>query len=327
MAILQFGTSVSEFYDGIPNSSNDTTTSDAPYVRRGTVIYSNSPLAYLNWTSTSEVWVSFYLRGRLDDNNGDFVVVYANDDTPFFRLQKNWNSTGNIDFEYYDGSSWTDVKSSWGDSSYETRTRWDFRCKIDAVDGAFDIYKDGRLEVDHRPGDTTNGGARSGLNSFRIGSWGGEGYYVISAVIIADEPTLNMHYLQTWPATDGTYTEWAGGDYTAIDEVGIDDIDLIEGQNNGDRYTYTLPTVTTDFDFGYDVSALCQTTRTFKGADSGNNIRHMVRSGTSDGFGSDQTVSLVKKPLKEIFETDPATGVAWTLADAKNAELGFQVRL
>lgn len=326
MAILDYATTIVEMHEGTPSGVGDSTTGSTAYTRRSIITYSASPLAYLEWNSTSEIWCSFRMRGNLDDSTGDMVVVYADNGDAVFRMQKNNNSTSNIDFEWHDGTSWTDFKSSWGDSSYYTVARWDIRIKIDAIDGAIDVYKDGRLDVSIGPVDTTNAGTRSGLTQFRIGSWSGEGWYSLSAIIIADEPTLVMDYVQTWPAGNGTYNEWDGADYTFIDGVDFDDAEMIESETLDARYTYTLPTVTTDFDTGHEVAAVCSSARVYKGNVEGKNFCHMVRSGTSDSYGPTRSVDLIKRPSREIFETDPATGTTWSMAAAKAAEIGFQIK-
>jgi len=325
MAILQYGTSVTEFYEGDPNQTGDTTTSIAPYVRRGLITRNRSPLAYLTWTNTSEVWVSFYMRMQEDDASGTIIVIYDDNGDAIFRMVKNYNSWSNIDFDWYDGSTWRELLGSWG-GNFTSRARWDFRFKIDPTYGAIDLYKNGSPYGNNFRGDTSASGTRTGTTQFRVGSWGGGGYCIQSAVIIADEPTLDMQYIQTWPAADGTYTEWAGGDYTQFDSVDVSDSTFVESDTTGQRQTYTQPTLTTDFDTGYDVLAVCSSVRAFKGADAGKNLRHVVRSGTTDGFGSDQTVEMVRKPFKEIFTTNPDTGSAWTISEAKAAELGFQTR-
>lgn len=328
MGILNFATSVTEIYVGNPPDTGDTTTSIAPYTRRGIICRSSSPLGFLPWTSTSEVWISFYMRLQEDDANGTIFVVYDDNDEAIFRMVKNYNSWSNIDFDYFDGTNWVEIKGSWGDSNFTTRARWDFRFKIDATNGAIEIYKDGQPDVNSTPvyGDTTGGGSRTGTTKFRIGSWGGGGYAIQSAMIVADEPTLNMQYIQIWPETDGTYTEWTGGDFSSVNGVGISDTTLMESGTDDARYTYTIPTITTDFDTGYDVVAVCSSARAFKGSDTGKNLRHMVRSGTTDGFADVETVELYKKPTKGIFPINPATGVAWTLSEAKVAEIGYQIR-
>jgi len=329
MAILQYANSITEFFEGDDTGGAiDHDNGKAPYTRKSTLMYRSTPLAYINWESTPEVWITFYMRGYLDDNYGSIVVVYGDDDSVFFRMEKVNNSVTNIDFEYNDGNSYTDFKSSWGHTNWYTTVRWDMRFKVDAVDGGVSIYKNGFLDAEYLPGDTTNGGARTGLNSFRIGSFAGaEGWYTISALIVADEPTLNMQYLQTWPAADGTYTEWGNGDFTAIDETGIDDTDSLKSEDTDTRYTYTLPTLTNNFDIGHKVVAVCQTVRADKKNVDGKNFRHMVRSGTTDDFSQKEELSLIKKPYKQIFTVNPATGSPWTISEAKAAELGFQIRI
>lgn len=329
MSLIAFATTFYDIYDGTANAGTTTSSTDiATYCQEGIATNKDSPTGILSWTPVTEAWIAFDFRmPETYWTDGSILEVYDENDTAIFRIYK-WDPDANIRCEYYDGAAWNNFSNTWRTMS--TRLRIDVRILVDASSGSIEVYDNGALHASYS-GDTIGTSARTGVGSLGIGALnprldpnGGRGRY--SGIIVTDaRSTLNMQYIQTKPASNGTHTDWSG-DHTAIDELGFDDADTLTTQTNGARSTFNPGTITTDFDSGYEVVGTGVTARAFNGSvDSPlGNLKLVTRSGTTDGEGTAQALSTGAQGFQEIFTTNPATGFGWTVADAKAAEIGVK---
>lgn len=145
----------------------------------------------------------------------------------------------------------------------------------------------------------------TGITGLRLNN----NYYMAwSQVVVDTNPTIGGR-LWTVPITGaGASSDW-NGTYANIDEIAYSDADFINSATNGQVSTFAVnpPTLT-----GYEVQAVGVYARVRCGAGGPQNFRPVLRSGgTNYPSAADQLLDIAYEPHGYIWETDPATGVAW----------------
>jgi hypothetical protein len=131
--------------------------------------------------------------------------------------------------------------------------------------------------------------------------------YHISMMVIADEPTNGWRLLTRYPNGAGAATAWTGG-FGDVDETINDDADFCNSSTNGqvEQFTQTGPAMT-----GYTVRAVGVYARAKRGASGPANLQIGLRVSGTDYFSSNKALTVGYGAYGEIWETNPATGVAW----------------
>jgi len=325
MAILAFATSPAELYEGNPSDVGTTTNYKAPYVNEGIFLDNfGTTLGTLDFATTTDFWLSFYIGFNADqstDGEGP-VRVYA--DNGDMVMKFGCSSYRDMDYYYDIGAGMV----KFGEHRTSGSVRFDMNFVTDGTSGSVAVYVNGTLDGEVTGLDTTNGGTRTGVNQVEIrpiihnGAPGTNTY--ISAIMCADEDLRNAHYVQIRPGSAGSNSDWTGS-YTDVDESGFNDNDAISANNSNEISTFNISTVTTDFDTGYDVIGVGVSSRSWGGAASSSDVSLVARSGTTDGSGSTKTIGVAKKPYQSIFSVNPDTSTAWTISEAKAAEIGIKI--
>jgi hypothetical protein len=142
----------------------------------------------------------------------------------------------------------------------------------------------------------------------------------MSALFMADEDTRAMHLTMDYPTANGTYGEWTG-DYASVNGQGIDNTDYISTNLTGKKESFTFPAVNTPLTLFEIKAAILSTSSDFptRGA------KGFTRVGSTD-YDNGQFIfnGDAGKGKNSIFNTNPATGLAWTLAELEVAEFGLE---
>lgn len=130
------------------------------------------------------------------------------------------------------------------------------------------------------------------------------------------------------PVGDGTYRAWTPSSGTShfalVDEVPPnDDTDYLGSVTAGDRDTQTFPTLPA---MPNPVVRGVQHTVCARKDDAGTRlIRNLLLSGASTQVGSTaHTLALSYVTYQQLYESDPATGTAWTTAAVNAVEAGVE---
>jgi len=324
MALLFTGTSINDFWEGTPSSESSSVTAAseiAPYVTEGAGVDGLTDILDLA-TPSATIYLAFnvYLD-NWDMNSANTVLLYNENDEAIWRVNKPQDDNTTT-VEYNDGTSWIQAGSTFEFTGSGIKNRWDMKFVLDDVSGSIEFWKDG-VSVYTYSGDTI---FRTGsqIKSFRLG---GRRFFdkqtTFSGVFVCDELTTSMEYVQTKPGGAGNYTAWTGA-YTDVDENGRNDTDTIETQSAGNKATFTPATLTTDFDTGWDVIGYGLSVRAKKAAEPVQSISLMIRSGTTDDVKTSNTLTIAYQQFRDYWDVNPATGVAWTVAEAKAAEIGVE---
>jgi hypothetical protein len=141
----------------------------------------------------------------------------------------------------------------------------------------------------------------------------------------------------TWSATTGvTTTSNPGGNqvvftclgtpsqYNYVNEPSPDnDYSYISSNNVGDKSQFTFPSIA-----GSTVFAVVVKPTAYKDDAGNRGIRAVAKTGTTTiDNGTDLMLSTTPTIQSGIFETDPSTGVAWTVSGVNAAEFGVKVSI
>lgn len=227
-------------------------------------------------------------------------------------------------FQYWNGSAWTNI-GTLSASSTRMGRRIDIRCKIASSGGEFSIYVD-RVLQQTLTGNTNFFSAT--IDGFSISNWGQFNGRTVTEIIIADEDTRKIRVMSGFPTgNSATNTAWTGAfsnlnvnpsaNYTTVDGKGA------VSSAGSQAMSYTKQALG---NFGDDGAILAvQVSARAKNDGSSADFDLMVRSGGSNYTASHgRTINTTNtNGYAAIWNTDPATGVAWTKSGVDNAEIGM----
>lgn len=271
-----------------------------------------------------EFWIHFKISlpnryySRIDGNvvelralNGDIIWgLYVAD--------------GEFQTFYWGGFSATEIEPKFSLSGDESLDDVDLHY-IYGTSGLIEAYFNGILVSSYSADTTTiQGGDRPvsvRLNASENGGYA-EGEAAISEFVIADEPTINWRVASLIPNAAGTTGQWSGA-YTDVDEFGFDATDAITTGTAGDLSTFALSNLSTAA-AGLEVKAVAVAGNALAGTSGPQNLEFAVRSGGADYFGATKSLTAGFKAYQEVWNTDPATGVKWTVTDVDALEAGVR---
>lgn len=283
----------------------------------------------------TDIWIAarYVFEGANSAMNGSFVAFYdtAFGATAIARLRGSF-STPNYTYvlEVYNGATYDTVATFTNTIQADNAAHF-FAIHLNLHDttGKFEVYVDKALAASFT-GDTIRAGYTQ-INKFHLGNPNGSAGTVTtdmdwSEIIVAGGGEVPIDYrLKTHtPNANGANTAWTG-DYTAIDETGINDADLITTANANDKETFgctDLVSGTTD----RACRAVVVASRCKLGATGPQNLKHAVRISGTDYLSSNVAglTSAQFVPTQTIWETSPATSAKWTVAEINAMEIGVQ---
>lgn len=146
-------------------------------------------------------------------------------------------------------------------------------------------------------------------------SWG----LRFSQVIVADVSTIGWRVKTLEPTGNGTDTAWIG-DYTGVDEFNVDLADNVTtGSAASELFTNAAYAPTDTEVKAVAVSSYALTTTI-------DDYYHQLRVSGTNYDSALFTLTGGYLPYLSIFETNPATSAAWSVADAGSTALEFGVR-
>lgn len=200
--------------------------------------------------------------------------------------------------------------------------------------GAIQVRINGTTVLNLSAVDTKNAGTKATLDGFQFTNSGGGGFNYIDDVYLCNPAgTANTTYLgdvrvaALLPNGAGATTQLtptAGANYTNVDDQAPTTTDLVQSTATGQYDTYNLadyaPTNATVY--GATLHAFAQK------SDVGlTSLAPMVRVGATDYEGASQALSFGGyRYYSQLYETNPATGAPWTVAEINTAEFGVRSR-
>jgi hypothetical protein len=196
--------------------------------------------------------------------------------------------------------------------------------KVADTGGRWTVKVDGVQVIDYT-GDTQASGNAS---TDRVG-FGYDGVLTCSGyfdnIVLDSAAWIGKTYVQKIvPTGAGSSTQWtpsAGSNYQTVDEVPASDSDFNEVNAAAQLDTFAAGNLV-----GSIGAVLCvqlQARAFYEGAPTPTKLKLAVRSGTTNYYGSDETLTTVAKAWMKLWETDPDTAAAWTESGVNAAEIGY----
>ena len=167
-------------------------------------------------------------------------------------------------------------------------------------------------------GPTVNGGNARVLYADLVVMQGANADFISDAKVNYYPPNGNGNYSQM-TGSDGNSVD----NYLLVDEATPNaDTDYNESSTVGNKDSYAATNISDTPSTIYAVSPIV----TMKKDDAGSrSAATLLRSGTTDQDGATHTLGVSYAMYQDIYEVDPNTSAAWTLANANASEPGFKV--
>jgi hypothetical protein len=186
-------------------------------------------------------------------------------------------------------------------------------------------------------GDTKNAGTSTNIDRIllRAGSnganstWFSDVYILNSTGAAPNNNFLGDVVVRTLsPSGNGTYSQLVGSDadsvnnYLLVDEHPFSATDYVGSATPGDKDTYAMADLPAGVAavYGVHVNGLMAKSDASLGS-----ARLIIRSGGTDYNGTTRALTTSYTGYYELYETNPATGVAWTPTNVNNLESGMEV--
>jgi hypothetical protein len=220
-----------------------------------------------------------------------------------------------------------------------TYYRVEIRATIHDSTGIAQVRVDGQLVIDFT-GDTRSGG-NANIQQVQFGA--GRYQFGSTAVFIHDDIAINDtegSVNNSWPGQSaiyairpegpGTYSQLtrggadSGANWSQVEEAPpTDDTDYVESPTADEKDSYAGSACPTPAGTVRAVNWIARAKQDVAGAAS---VARFIRVNGSDQAGSDQQLDTSWKYYQELMEVNPATGVAFTIADLNGIEPGVVVR-
>lgn len=285
--------------------------------------YSNLAVWASNWVSCgyrlaaevgagSGYWLAFTARSFFTTSwyvYGPWLQVYDADNAQSCRIDTNLPTF----LSYVLNQAGDSYAGPQATNAVDVVLRYDVHCYTDGGNVKLDVYRNNLLISS-----ASGAGANRGLQSFAFFGGTENGGTAISEIIVADEPTLGMRVKTYRPTADGTHTTWAGNyDNINNDDVGIDAIST-QLPNAAETFLHGAT-----LNEGTAIRALCVGAAAASEDPTG--AHGIIYSGgTLHHQAFVKPLAQGAPPNVAIWETNPATGLAWTPAEFNALEFGVQ---
>lgn len=245
------------------------------------------------------------------------------------KLRMRWtNASGTIELSRWNGSAWVVLGTVTDFQMWSMTT-----LVLSGVPATFDFYiksgnpGDFRCYINGAPAISLTGIDLSGvgtIDKFRMQPWAGTIFF--SEVIVATWNTLFSKIVMRFPTGNGTYQEWTNGGFGIVDDLDALSADVAVSPTADQRTTYTHAAFTAlaanEVIGGVKVAIAAN-----RDAAGPQNINIMTRiGGTTDYHDSNQALNVSQTRLSKMWETSPASAVAWTMTELNAAQFGVRSR-
>jgi len=174
--------------------------------------------------------------------------------------------------------------------------------------GTFTVYLNG-IQVFTYSGDVTTDGTTT-LTGLRLASLGHSRNFNWSEVMLTDFDTRSWNLQTLAPVANGNTHNFDTGSPAAsnVNEITLSDATLDGSTSAGQIDQYTLPAIASGT---YSIVSIGVSARLQKGSSGPSKMDLGVRSGGSDYWSSDQTLTTAWTDYQNWWMTDPNTSATW----------------
>lgn len=228
-------------------------------------------------------------------------------------------TNSNTVLQYWNGSALTSVGASTAITG-GTLGNYDFYFKKHASTGIVRIYKNGTLLLEATGLDTSN----FDCDCVRFtGFASGGGTTIMSQLLVADESTIGWKVFAA-DLTAGALNDFTAGTVTDISVNSIQAYSSFMASATADQVaTFTVENLPAG---SLIPKAVVINMRAKKGTTGPANVQAVARVGGVNYYTADKALSVGIEPVSHIFDTNPATGLAWDTSTVNAMETGARSR-
>ncbi|HSN12845.1 MAG TPA: hypothetical protein VLS51_12130, partial [Propionibacteriaceae bacterium] len=199
--------------------------------------------------------------------------------------------------------------------------------------GTVEVHLDGSATpILSFTGDTKNAGTNTTIDACALyGVNSGNSPYFDDWYVCDTAGTINNTFLgdvrvyTLAPNGAGNYTQFVpstGSNYTCVDEQPYNTTDYVGSPTTGNRDSYALTDLPATVATVFGTSEIAVVEKSDAGAAA---IKQSMRVGLTDYDTAATNLATSWTSLRNLRETNPNTGVAWTAAGVNGAEMGVTV--
>ena len=270
-----------------------------------------------DWTALSDFWCQFRYTGATTTNQ-QIWIGYNASGTAVARLIFTTNSA--IQFQVWNGSAWVNIGATFNIAGGVAKT--DIHL-VAAVSGAVQIYH-GAAGSQVKVLDTT-GDYSGAANIVRIGqqantAGGGFDSDISHCIVQTGTPTLNVTSEIKPPSSDGSDNDGgaAGTQFGLVNETSYNDSNFVALTASGKHQSFksAARTLTQSVCTGVTISA-----RMWYEGGGPTSVKPYLTIGGTRYYGTTFALDVLPKGYQYTWNLNPATGVAFTVAEANAATL------
>ena len=255
-------------------------------------------------------------------NNITVATLYDSSGFPWLTIRTTSTSTVGLFYNSGTGASptWTQIGSSWS-HSISTMITYDIKLTLGSPH-TVELSINGSVSI---AATTFTQASLTSLRSFRInGPSGSSGGHFSQILITRGIPTSGAFVKYSRATAAGTNTGWTGA-YTDVNEAIGSDATVNTAASSGLKQSFAMGDVTVPA--GYAIKAVFTAMRAKNNGGAPANVQSLLRSSGTDYSSGTLTFPPMSTSFQAMlmrYDTDPATGVAWTQAGWNAAEAGFE---
>lgn len=286
---------------------------------------------YLRLRTTSSVWlyktvgsstvltIGFAWRCSALSQPANFIYTYSNTTEAGLRM----DATGAIKAYVGGGLVATGTKllntGDWNHVEFQHYSHGASGTIKVKINGALDIDYTGDTLVNANPSTVYLYAPNNSQNDY-------DDFFILDDNGAVNNDFIGDHKIEAvLPGGAGNYSQWtpsAGSNYQNVDDNPPDeDSTYNSAPSSGLKDSYAMGDLTT---LTGSISAVQVISRTRKDDAGPVELRNFVRQGGSDYAQTNVAQGDSYSVLSDILETDPDTGIAWTIAGVNSAEAGIE---
>lgn len=259
-------------------------------------------------------WCAYFGSSTTAADIPHLTLLAGSTEVARVRFNEKDNGAYTARLDYWTGSAWVAVTGS-VDLGVLTVNTLDLY--FNKTTGDFELYSSGTLVIDGAGLPLSGLGSITGCRYLPTHFVGG----VASELVWSTDSTVGAAVFHRWPSADGANTAWTGT-YEDVDELAYSDAEGISSSvaNDKETFVHTGATLT-----GYLIRGVSVNIRAKKGSSGPTQIKGVLRiSGTDYPHATAQALGVGFGAHCFVWTVSPATGIAFTAAEAAAMEFGVQ---
>jgi hypothetical protein len=282
---------------------------------RGSVLV-NTNLSYaesIHISAQTDFWFHCECYPTSNVNNLYYLKFVNSADTEVVRLKASGTITSwTIQPQYLLLGTWTNIGTPITINHTERQT---YDIHIDITNGTLNLYLAGTNRI-------SASATLSGISDISYVRTASNNATRWSQCVMADEPTIGWRLGTIYMTGQGATHTFTTGGFGNIDELVYSDADFINSDTANQVELFT-GTAIPNFS-GYVIRAVGVYARARRNTGGPQNIQLALKSGATTYFSSTKSLDFAYGAVGNVWETDPATSVAWVSTAISSLQFGVK---